>query len=232
MKAEDQPELLAATETEPCARCGRAVSICVCDDSPRLSIRRRVLVLQHPREQDVEFGSAKLAAAMLDNCELKIGLSWASLAKVLGRAVDPAAWAVVYPGGAKEALPGVVVDKKGRRVPPRKIEGLVLLDGSWGQARSLWWRNPWLLKLNRLALAPREPSIYGSLRPEPRREYVSTLEALGCALTVLGEALEVEASLRRSFRRLVQRARDERGGEGEGGRASRLKRRRKARQRG
>ena len=30
------------------------------------------------------------------------------------------------------------------------LEGIVLLDGSWGEAKTLWWRNPWLLKLRRV----------------------------------------------------------------------------------
>jgi DTW domain-containing protein YfiP len=88
------------------------------------------------------------------------------------------------------------------------MEGLVLLDGSWSQAKALWWRNPWLLKLPRLVLHPREPSIYGKLRREPRREYLSTLEAIALALEALGEPSGTPEALRRLFRTLVQRARD------------------------
>ncbi len=57
---------------------------------------------------------------------------------------------------------------------PRALEGIVVLDGTWSKAKTLWWRNPWLLKLKRVTLKPGQPSIYGRMRAEPRREFVST----------------------------------------------------------
>ena len=83
-----------------------------------------------------------------------------------------------------------------------------MLDGTWSKAKTLWWRNPWLNKLNRMTLAPTKPSIYGRLRAEPRREFVSTLESVAAALTLCGESPEIEAGLERVFRTLVQRVRD------------------------
>ena len=62
--------------------------------------------------------------------------------------------------------------------------------------------------LPRLTLEPAKPSIYGSLRAEPRREYVSTLESVAAALTLCGESPEIEIGLSRVFRTLVQRVRD------------------------
>ena len=51
----------------------------------------------------------------------------------------------------------------------RGLEGIVLLDGSWSEAKTLWWRNPWLLRLRRLVLDPRHRSRFGRVRREPRR---------------------------------------------------------------
>jgi hypothetical protein len=62
--------------------------------------------------------------------------------------------------------------------------------------------------MNRMTLHPKQPSIYGRLRAEPRREYVSTLESVAGALTLAGESPHVEAGLLRVFRTLVQRVRD------------------------
>ena len=61
------------------------------------------------------------------------------------------------------------------------LEGLVLLDGTWSQAKTLWWRNPWLLKLHRLVLNPPAPARLDRLRREPRRDALSTLEAAALA---------------------------------------------------
>ena len=62
------------------------------------------------------------------------------------------------------------------------LDGVILLDGSWSQAKALWWRNAWLLKTRRLVLNPGGPSRYGRLRKEPRPDSVSTLEAAAFAM--------------------------------------------------
>ncbi len=196
-----------------CETCGRPTLVCVCDRLPHHTPKRRVLILQHPREQDVVLGTATLVAQALDHTTLSVGMSWRSLAHALGeKEADPHDWGVLFPGKADDkpaAHPGMIAtDRNGERVRVDKLKGIVVLDGSWSQAKTLWWRNAWLLKLNRLQVTPKEPSIYGKLREEPRREFVSTLEAVGAALTACGETPSIEADLRRAFRTMIQRARD------------------------
>jgi DTW domain-containing protein len=167
-----------------------------------------VLILQHPQEQDALLGSAQILAASLPRAKIVVGLSWKNLAHALGEEeADPKRWAVLFPD--PDAAPGTVTRRGGVRDPASMV-GIVVLDGTWSKAKTLWWRNAWLLKLSRLTLAPKEPSIYGKLRLEPRREFVSTLESVAAALTLCGESPEVEAGLKRTFRTLVQRVRDAR----------------------
>jgi DTW domain-containing protein YfiP len=179
----------------------------VCDRVVSHPTARRVLILQHPQEQDMLLGSAQLVLASLPRAQITIGLSWRSLGHALGEEdVDVRRWALVFPDREAEG-PGVT-SRRGAPLDPTSLEGLVVLDGTWSKAKTLYWRNPWLNKLPRLTLAPSEPSIYGRMRAEPRREYVSTLESVAAALTLCGEPPEIEASLRRVFRTLVQRVRD------------------------
>ena len=169
--------------------------------------QRRVLILQHPQEQDAVLGSAQILVASLPQAKLVVGLSWRNLGAALDEeGADPRRWAVLFPD--RESSGGEVVGRGGAVVAPRDLSGIVVLDGTWSKAKTLWWRNPWLLKLNRLTLKPAKPSIYGSLRAEPRREYVSTLESVAAALTLSGEPAEIEVGLQRVFRTLVQRVRD------------------------
>jgi DTW domain-containing protein len=189
-----------------CDTCHRPLAACVCDRIVTATTARRVLILQHPQEQDALLGSAQILAASLPKAKIVIGLSWKNLAHALGEeGVDPRQWAVLFPDAdaARDT-----VTHRGSVLSPRSLEGIVVLDGTWSKAKTLWWRNPWLLKLSRMNLTPKEPSIYGKLRLEPRRELVSTLESVGAALTLCGEPKEVEASLKRTFRTLVQRVRD------------------------
>jgi DTW domain-containing protein YfiP len=178
----------------------------VCDRIVTFGTQRRVLILQHPQEQDAVLGSAQIVLASLPKATLRIGLSWPNFAKALGEeGADPSRWAVLFP--ARDGAGNEVVARSGELLPS-DLEGVIALDGTWSKAKTLWWRNPWLNKLNRLTLKPKQPSIYGHLRAEPRRDYVSTLESVAAALTLCGEPPEIEAGLSRVFRTLVQRVRD------------------------
>jgi DTW domain-containing protein len=196
-----------------CARCGKPAPLCVCAGIEPIDNRIALLILQHPQEQDRELGTARLTALHLKHATLKSGLSWPSLAKALGREVNPKRWAVLYLGAAGAAtLPRDrelnLLDGKNVALPEQEralaeIDGVIVLDGSWSQAKTLWWRNPWVLKCRRLALNPKQPSRYGKLRREPRREGLSTLEAAALALARLGRQPEIETALGLSFARLL-----------------------------
>ena len=196
-----------------CPRCGKPTALCVCEGIEPIDNRVALLILQHPQEQDRELGTARLTLLHLKRATMKIGLSWQSLAKALGREVNPKRWAVLYLGAASAAtLPKdrevTLIDSKGAPLPEQdralaEIDGIIVLDGSWSQAKTLWWRNAWVLKCKRLALNPRQPSRYGKLRREPRREGLSTLEAAALALARLGHQPEIETVLGLSFARLL-----------------------------
>jgi DTW domain-containing protein YfiP len=202
---------------DACPHCGKPASLCICSDIVPLESRVEVVILQHPQEQDVALGTARLTALHLKQATLRIGLSWPSLAKLLGRSVDPKRWAVLYLGSARpaEIAAGrelLLLDRKGEPLVDQaralaEIDGVVLLDGSWSQAKALWWRNPWMLKCRRIVLAPRWPSRYGKLRREPRREGLSTIEAAALLLSRLEERPDIEAALVHSLERLLARYR-------------------------
>lgn len=202
--------------TDRCPGCGAPPAWCVCDRLAPLPTRARVLVLQHPQEAREALGSAPLLAHALPGAIVRTGLSWPSLAAAVGdESVVPARWGVLWRGSPPRELtpqetqaPFLALDRNGRRLTSADLDGLVVLDGTWSQGKTLWWRNPWLLKLSRVLLWPAAPSAYGRLRKEPRREAVSTLEAVALGLTGLGEPPEVEAALLRLFRTFTQRARD------------------------
>jgi DTW domain-containing protein YfiP len=179
-----------------------------------------VLILQHPQEKRHALATAGLICAVLKRAELVIGLSWPNLAGALGRPANARRWAVLYLGSARPAALGIrreiiAVDRRGEPVADqeamlRGLEGAVLLDGSWGEAKTLWWRNPWLLKLRRLVLNPQHHSRLGSLRREPRREALSTLEAAVLVLKHLDGGIEAEDALLGSLDRLIAEARPSR----------------------
>jgi hypothetical protein len=210
----DEAEVAAAE----CPHCQKPLPLCICDSVTPVDNRIALLILQHPQEQDRALGTARLTAQHFKNAVVKVGLSWPSLAKALGRPVaDPSRWAVLYLGSAKVAdldtkADVVAIDRKGAIEPDQRgvlshIEGVVLLDGTWSQAKALWWRNPWMLKCERVILGPKRPSRYGDLRREPRRDGLSTIEAAGMLLAAVEKRPDIAETLNASFERMLARFR-------------------------
>jgi DTW domain-containing protein len=202
-----------------CPHCGKPLPLCICDSVTPIENRVSLLILQHPQEQDRALGTARLTARHFKNAVVKIGLSWPSLSKALGRPVhDPSRWAVLYLGSSKAAdldtdAEVVAIGRKGeveqgQRAILNSIEGVVLLDGTWSQAKALWWRNAWMLKCQRVILGPKTPSRYGQLRKEPRRDGLSTIEAAGMLLAAIEKRPDIETALNASFERMLARYRE------------------------
>jgi len=216
--ASQAPAELADFPGAICSRCQKPESLCVCDSVVPVANRIALLILQHPQEQDKALGSARLAALHFANATFRVGLSWASLAQALGRPADPKRWAILHLGAARpETLPKgsevIALDAKGVPLLDQAralaaIEGAVLFDGTWSQAKTLWWRNPWVLKARRVVLAPAHPSRYGKLRKEPRAGGLSTLEAAALLIARLEGRPEIEAALGVTFERMLAKYRE------------------------
>jgi len=221
MSKSSEPETgAAAAEAIPdCPQCHKPLPLCICDSITPIENRISLLILQHPQEQDRALGTARLTALHFKDAVVKIGLSWPSLSKALGRPVaDPSRWAVLYLGSAKVAdldtdSEIVAIDRKGevedhQRAILKEIEGIVLLDGTWSQAKALWWRNAWMLKCQRVILGPKHPSRYGKLRREPRRDGLSTIESAAMLLSALEKRPDIADTLNASFERMLARYRE------------------------
>ena len=214
---QSDPGVVAEALAE-CPHCGKVLPLCICDSVTPIESRIQLLILQHPQEQDRALGTAQLTARHFRKAVVKIGLSWPSLAKALGRPVaDPSRWAVLYLGSAKVAdldtdSEIVAINRKGevedhQRAILKEIEGIVLLDGTWSQAKALWWRNAWMLKCQRVILGPKHPSRYGKLRREPRRDGLSTIEAAAMLLAAIEKRPDIETTLNASFERMLAKYR-------------------------
>jgi DTW domain-containing protein YfiP len=198
-----------------CETCFKSEALCFCKELKPISTRLEVLILQHPQEPDKELGTATLAHLSLPNSTLKVGLSWRNLSAAVGKETQNSKWAVLYLGSgaktqAKLAEGLTLTDKNGvpmSRVESKKamseLEGIIILDGTWSQAKTLWWRNAWLLKVRRAILNPVHKSLYGKLRKEPRKECLSTIESIAETLTALGEPIKVGDDLRGVFSKLL-----------------------------
>ena len=158
-------------------------------------------MIQHPRERRHPVGTVRLLRAGLENISVHVsGPNEAGFASLAGE-IPPAA-GLLFPGRGGRAL-----SKLSKEDRPTD---LVVLDGTWGQARALFRHSPWMAELPRFSIDPIEPSRY-RIRKEPRLECVSTLEAVVYALQALEPELANLGELIPAFDRMIDAAIESRG---------------------
>lgn len=159
-----------------CPRCTRPASVCVCDGMVELDTRTRIVILQHPRESIVPINTARLAELVFTRAERHIGVEFADDPAVVTALADANAPPILlFPGEESRDLDAH---------PPEGPVTLVVIDGTWSQAKKLLKHNPLLQQLPRYSLAPAQPSRY-RIRREPAPHCISTIEAIVAAVEAL-----------------------------------------------
>lgn len=178
-----------------CKRCYLHEAICLCDAIPRLSTRTEIVIVRHVAEQRLTSNTGRFVALALPNSRI-----------------------LEYGGGAEfddSALRGeggvLLYDAIGARtpLPDAPIRRLIVLDGSFRQARRMYKRIDALRELPELAL-PAPTVVPIRLRQPPSPHGLSTLEAVAHALALL-EGPELATPLHALQAELVRRVDAHRG---------------------
>ncbi len=175
-----------------CSRCNLPLHLCLCADIPRVETRTRILLLQHVLEAGKRSNTGRVATLALPHSQLML---YGAPGEALDVALlsEPGTW-LLFPDG-QPAPP--------EAPPPRQ---LVVLDGSWSQARRMTQRISVLRSLPRLVLPPLPPGTL-KLRDPSHPSGMSTLDAVARAVAAL-EGPEVAAPLERLASLRVQRIAD------------------------
>ena len=196
---------LKTSKHQACPECFRSKETCICGKVKSFATHLRVIILQHPQEQYKLLNSARLANQILENSKVLVGLSWPNFKGVAGENEQPSNWGILYlkSGGPQSSKPCRVFGRNKKPLDDTSfLRGIVALDGSWKQAKTLWWRNPWFLKLNRITLNPAHPSLRG----QTKQEGLSTIEAIALALNCLGEQKAVSSYMFEQYEQLIIRS--------------------------
>lgn len=187
-----------------CPRCQRPQATCLCRFVTPTANQVSLLILQHPHEQHQAKGSARLLQLSLARCRVEVGECFdaAALAGWLAEPTPsgPAKGLLLFPeaaGGIRSPAVGPTAAGAAPLPQPVGIR-LVLLDGTWRQARRLLRANPLLQALPRWPLPAPPPSRY-AIRQAHRPEQRSTLEAVCLALGTLEGQAAVYAPLLDAF---------------------------------
>ena len=171
-----------------CARCLLNTEICICAALPVVSARTQILLVRHVTEDRLTSNTGRFVALSLPNARL-----------------------LQYGGGspfddAELTQSGTALLYRSAGVRPLSFlpERLVVLDGSFRQARRMYTRIPALRGLPEFAL-PAQPGAPTRLRQPPEAGGMSTIEAVAAALALL-EGAETAAPLWALHTELVRRA--------------------------
>jgi DTW domain-containing protein YfiP len=175
-----------------CPRCRRPEVVCYCGDLVPIPTRTRVVILQHPKERKTAIGTARMAHLALANSELLGGVDFSDSRRLLQLAEDPGT-VVLYPGEGATDIAALV------ERPPSTV---IVVDGTWPQARKIIRSTPLLQRLPRIAFTPERPSNY-RIRKEPAFHCVSTVEAVVEVLGQLEGQREAYRPMLDAFARMV-----------------------------
>ncbi|HWA75940.1 MAG TPA: tRNA-uridine aminocarboxypropyltransferase [Polyangiaceae bacterium] len=176
-----------------CYRCDKPRLACLCDRIPRIENRTPIVIVQHRRESRHPLGTVRIA---------DLGLSERKILVVPPHARSDSTLPSWLPAGAGLLYPSAGASDLATLPAEARPSALVVIDGTWHQARALFRDHAWLRELPRYRLAPSEPSRY-RIRREPAAHCISTIEAIVQALALLEPELAGTERLISAFDGLI-----------------------------
>lgn len=189
-------DVAAPEYRELCLRCRRPKTVCWCDAVTTVPSRTRVVFIQHPREAKVPISTCRMAHLSLPNSELHVAL------KAEG---NPALEAICARPGTAVLFPSdSATDVDDLEAAP---ETLVVVDGTWSNAKKVVEKSPLLSRLPRLKFFPDKPGNY-RIRKEPEAHCLATIEATAFVLDRLEKAPGRYGVILSAFDAMVERQLD------------------------
>lgn len=177
-----------------CYRCHKPEQVCICSLIKPVFNKTGITILQHPRERFHPIGTARIAKLGLSNVDLRVVWNGFHADSNLPQKIPPNA-GLLFPADNARDLATISEDER--------PEHLVVLDGTWSTARSLYRSQPCLKALPHYFLNPNAPSQY-RIRKEPQEDYRSTIEAIWEALKILEPDNTTLDGLMETFTAMIQ----------------------------
>jgi DTW domain-containing protein YfiP len=174
-----------------CFECFRPKPACFCTSIPLIWNKTEVVILQHRRERFHRFNTARIVRKALHNSQM-----WADYTDNIARRLElkPRA-GLLSPGPTATLLSELPVDQR--------PDQLVVVDGTWHQAKTLIREIQLLQRLPRYQLLPDSPSRF-RIRREPNATSLSTVEAVVQALRIVEPETAGLDQLLEAFDKMVE----------------------------
>ena len=166
-------EITLAESPSRCFQCFRPSVDCFCDSIPKINNRTRITILQHARERKHPFNTARIVKQALRSSDLIHG-NRARLSQIPIELTANSG--LLYPSADSKPFDRLPINQR--------PDHLILIDGTWAQAKTMLRDLPQLHSIPHYRLAPTKPGNY-RIRLEPDDHSLSTLEATVAALKSL-----------------------------------------------
>lgn len=179
-----------------CNRCQRPIKVCLCEYLPHKPIQTEseLLILQHPNEQKRNLRTAPiLEVSLADKCTVirSKKFSTAKHQKLAEFISDKKPAYLLYPSPKSTPLDNL---------PPQPAR-IVILDGTWAQARSMYNSSPDLKLLTKVILNVNQRSNY-IIRTQPTEDSLSTVESAAITLSHFENNSSIYESLMKPLKAL------------------------------
>ncbi|XP_017142297.1 DTW domain-containing protein 2 [Drosophila miranda] len=167
---------------DKCEQCKRPAVVCWCPALPQppLAVASQIVILQHPAEEKRSLRTALMLQLGLEpgKCVVYKGKRFPNHKNhaELQQIFDSPQTLVLYP--SKDSVPLEEIDRSGGPYT------LVLIDGTWSQAKAIYASSPALHRLRQVKLISVGTSDY-IIRTQPTEGCLSTLETAAQCLAVL-----------------------------------------------
>lgn len=138
--------------------------------------------------------TVRIACLVLPDAELRTAVSFENDPVVQAALQDDGGTFLLWPDAHAAPL---------ETRPPEQQHTLILVDGTWSQARRVVNSTPSLARVPRVRFEPKAPGNY-RIRSEPAAHCLATIEALGEVLDYLRPSLHASAHLLPGFNAMVE----------------------------
>jgi DTW domain-containing protein len=179
---------------DTCYECFRPKLLCYCAWIEPFEPRTRVVIVQHPRERFHPLNTARLVERSVPNSQVLRGDLSSLQRQVEAFSFHPDA-AILFPSSSSVDVASLA--------PEEYPSELIVIDGTWPQAKVLLREIPRLGQLRHVRFTPPAPSTY-RIRKPPGDDCLSTLESIAHMLRVL-EPEQPSHRLVRLFERFIDK---------------------------
>ena len=163
-----------------CSQCERQQKVCWCEYLPKPKVAlssNSIVIIQHPSERKRKIRTALMALHGLKegNCKIFVRRKVTSTDSLCDTLNSSNSY-VMYPSSGSKNLNTISCDE----IP----KNLVILDGTWDEAKKIYARSPILQNLPTIHLDISKQSEY-VVRTQPSEKCLSTIETIAHSLAIL-----------------------------------------------